>query len=95
MPENKNDFFFNFLSLHSIKMKQKVLIFGKENSNKNAFLRYKRSITISKAEINKIVWSKKDLYGNKGAFKYFTGYISNAGIIPLQIHNFSSNEHIC
>ena len=29
--------------------------------------------------------SRKDLYGNKGAFKYFIGYISNAGIIPLCI----------
>ena len=29
--------------------------------------------------------SRKDSYSNKGAFKYFLGYISNDGIIPLCI----------
>ena len=46
---------------------------------------YKKSITTDKVEIEKIVLSKKDSYGNKGAFKYFIGYKSNDGIIPLYI----------
>ena len=29
--------------------------------------------------------SKKDLHGNKIAFKYFIEYVSNSGIIPLYI----------
>ena len=29
--------------------------------------------------------SKKDLHGNKRAFKYFIEYVTNSGIIPLYI----------
>ena len=37
--------------------------------------------------------SSKETFGNKGAFQYFIGYISNVGIIPVyiklpQIHEF-------
>ena len=66
-------------------MEQTTLIFDKEYINKNAFHRYKKPITINKAEIKKIVLPKKDSYGNKGAFKYFIGYISHTGFIPLCI----------
>ena len=38
--------------------------------------------------------SKKDSYGNKGAFKYFIGYGSNAGIIPLCIRLPQMNGYV-
>ena len=44
-----------------------------------------KPIPIDKVEIKLIVLYKKDSYGNKGAFKYFIGYKSNVGIIPLYI----------
>ena len=44
-----------------------------------------KPIPIDKVEIKLIVLYRKDSYGNKGAFKYFIGYKSNAGIIPLYI----------
>ena len=74
-------------------MEQKVLIFGKEYINKNAFLRYKKPIVINKLEINKIMLSKKDSYCNKGAFKYFIGYICNTGIISLYIILLQMNTY--
>lgn len=58
---------------------------AKEYINKTAFLTYKKQITINEAEIKKVVFSKTDSYGNKIAFKYFIGYIRNAGIIPMYI----------
>ena len=58
---------------------------AKEYINKTAFLTYKKQITINEAEIKKVVFSKTDPYGNKIAFKYFIGYIRNAGIIPMYI----------
>ena len=68
------------------------MIFDKEYVNKNAFHRYKKAITINKGEIQKLVLSKKDSYGNKGAFKYFIGYVTNAGIMPLCIRLPQMNE---
>ena len=44
-----------------------------------------KPIPIDKVEIKLIVSYRKDSYGNKGAFKHFIGYKSNAGIIPLYI----------
>ena len=61
MPKNQKlkTFDFFFFTQHKKQNKQdKVLIPGKEYINKNAFLRYKKPITINKAEINKIVESK-------------------------------------
>ena len=66
-------------------MKPKLLIFDKIYVNKNIFHRCKEPITINKVDIRKIMLSKKDSYGNRGAFKYFIGYISNSGIVPLYI----------
>ena len=58
---------------------------AKEYINKTAFLTCKKQITINEAEIKKVVFSKTDSYCNKIAFKYFIGYIRNAGIIPMYI----------
>ena len=61
----------------------KVLIFGDCYINKNRFLIHKEAISIDKVKIKKIVVSKKELYDIKGSYKYYIGYISNVGIIPL------------
>ena len=55
-------------------MEQKVLIFGEEYSE-NKFHMHKKSISTGKVDIKRIILSKKDSYGNKGAFKYFLRYI--------------------
>ena len=61
------------------------MIFYKECIIKNLFHKCKSPISIDKVDIKKIVLSSKESYGNKGVFKYFIGYISNAGIVPLYI----------
>ena len=75
-------------------MEKKVLIFGKKYFNKNVSHRCKEPITTDKVDIRKIVLSKKDSYGNRSAFKYFIGYISNRGIIPLCIILPQMNEYV-
>ena len=40
------------------------------------------------------MFSEKDSHGHKGVFKYFTGYISNAGIIPLCIRLSQMNRYV-
>ena len=55
------------------KMEQKALIFGENCIDKNAFHKNKRPISIGKVDIKRIVLSKKDLYHNKGSFKYVIG----------------------
>ena len=69
------------------KMEQKALIFGKDCIDKNAFHKNKRPINIDELDIRRIVLSSKDSYGNKGSFKYFTGYINidNIFTAPLCI----------
>ena len=44
-------------------MEEKVLIFGKQCVNKNAFHKNKRSISIDKVDTKRIVLSKNNLYG--------------------------------
>ena len=59
--------------LHNIKMEAKVLIFDKHCIVKSSFHRCKEPIIINKVDIERIVLSEKDSYGNKGPFKYFFG----------------------
>ena len=63
-------------------MEQKVLIFNKLYINKNAFHKNKRPISIEKLNIRRMVLSKKYLYGKKGSFKYFIGYIHEGNAFP-------------
>ena len=58
-----------------MKMGKEVLIFGEGGIIKNKFHIYKRSVSIDKVVIKRILLSKKDSYGNKGSYKYFVGYI--------------------
>ena len=63
-------------------MEQRVLNFGRECLNKNAFHENKKPISIDKVEIRKIVLSKIDSYGS---FEYFIGYISETNALPIPL----------
>ena len=63
-------------------MEQKAWIYDKECINKNEFHK-KRLISIDKVEIRRIVLSKENLYGKKGLFQYFTGYINETDAFPV------------
>ena len=56
-------------------MEQKVLIFGEDYINKNAFHKNKKTISIDEVDSKRIVLSSKHSYRNKGSLKYFIGYI--------------------
>ena len=59
-------------------MEEKLLVFGENHFNKNSFYRHKHLINIDKVvNIGRIVLYLKYLYGKKGTFKYFIGYITN------------------
>ena len=64
---------------------KKDLIFGKKCINRNAFHKNKRPISIVNVDIRRIVFSRKDLYGKKGSFKYFIGYISETNAFPMTL----------
>ena len=49
------------------------------------FTKTKKIFQINDIDINKILVSKKEPYGTKNAFKYFTGYHDNDLIRPLCI----------
>ena len=50
-------------------MEEKVLFFGEKCMNKKV-----RPVSFDKVETERIELSEKDLYDNKGSFKYFIGY---------------------
>ena len=66
-------------------MEPKTLVFNKSYIIKSMFHRCVTPSTTNKLDIKKTVQSTKDSHCNKGAFKYFIGYIGNSGIIPLCI----------
>ena len=76
-------------------MEQKAWIYDKECINKNEFHK-KRLISIDKVEIRRIVLSKENLYGKKGLFKYFIGYINETDAFPvlLCIKHFQPNRYV-
>ena len=47
-------------------MKEKILIFGKDNINKNIFHKHKQAIYINKVDIKRTVACDKSSYDNKG-----------------------------
>ena len=61
-------------------MEKNALIFGEDCIDKN-----KIQINIDKGDIKRIVLSKKYLYGNKGSFKYVTGYIHIGNFFPTPL----------
>ena len=63
-------------------MRLKVLGYGETCINKNAFQNDTTSINIDEVEINGIMLFDKISYGNKGLFKYYTGYKHKGEAFP-------------
>ena len=55
-------------------MESKVFSYDETYINKNAFHKTTTSINIDEVGINKIKLFDKTSYGNKGSFKYHSGY---------------------
>ena len=47
------------------------------NDKKISFYKCKKIDNIEEIDVNNILVSKKESYGNKNSFKYFIGYIDN------------------
>ena len=66
-------------------MDRKVIDFGNKKINKKDFYNNKKQFKIKDIDINKILISKLESYGNKNAKKkYITGY-SDDVITPIRI----------
>ena len=59
--------------------------FHDKKIRKSTFNRNKTINTIENIDVNNILVSKKEAYGNKNSFKYFSGYNDNDIIRPLCI----------
>ena len=66
-------------------MSEKNMIFNDKNINKSKFYKNNKLFTMEDVDINKILVSKKEPYGNKGVFNYFIGYNDNDKRKPLCI----------
>ena len=77
--------YYNFLP-SSIRMSGKNIIFDDKNINKSNFYKNKKLFNIHDIKADKILVSKKELYGKKSSFKYFLGYNDDDDVIrPLCI----------
>ena len=79
---NKKTFIF---SLQYIKMSGKNINFNDKKIKKSIFYKNKAINNIEDINVNNILVSKKEPYGNKNSFKYFIGYNDNDVIRPLCI----------
>ena len=66
-------------------MSIKSINFGDKKIRKSTFYKKKTINTIENIDVNNILVSKKEAYGNKNSFKYFIGYNDNDFIRPLCI----------
>ena len=66
-------------------MSGKNIIFDDKKINKSNFYKSKKLVSIYYIEVNKILISKKELYGKKSSFKHFLGYDDDDVIRPLYI----------
>ena len=79
---NKKSFIF---SLQYIRLSGKNIDFSDKKMKKSTFYKSKGINNIEDIDVNNILVSKKETYGNKNSFKYFTGYNDNDNIRPLCI----------
>ena len=78
--------FFYFLSLLYITMNGKSINFDNKNIGKSDFYnKNKKIFNVGDADVNKILVSKKEQYGQYNSFKYFIGYSDNDVIRPLYL----------
>ena len=66
-------------------MSRKNINFDDKKIRKSTFYKKKIINNIEDIDINNILVSKKEAYGNKNSFKYFIGYNDNDIIRPLCI----------
>ena len=66
-------------------MSGKNINFNDKNIKRSTFYKNKTINNIEEIDINNILVSKKESYGNKNSFKYFIRYNDNAIIRPLCI----------
>ena len=67
------------------KNEWKNIIFVDKKINKSNSYKNKKLSKIDDIHVNKILTSKKELYGKKSSFKHFIGYNNNDVIRPLCI----------
>ena len=68
---------FYFFSLQYIRMSGKNINFDDKKIRKSTFYKNKIINNIEDIDVNNILVSKKEAYGNKNSFKYFIGYNDN------------------
>ena len=66
-------------------MSGKNIIFNNKKIRKSTFYKNKIINNIEDTDVNDILVSKKESYGNKNSLKYFIGYNDNDIIRPLRI----------
>ena len=66
-------------------MSGKNIIFNDKKVKKSTFYKNKRIYSTDEINVNNILVSIKEPYGNKNSFKYFIGYNDNDIIRPLCI----------
>ena len=71
----------------------KVIDFGDKQINKKDFYNDKKQFKIKDIDINKILVSEPESYGNKNAKKYIIGY-SNDVIRPIRIFLLQMNGYV-
>ena len=65
-------------------MSTRSINFHNKNIKKSDFYnKNKKIFNISNIDLNKILVSKKEIYGKNNSFKYFIGYTNNDVIRPL------------
>ena len=76
---------FFFFSLLYVRMSEKNINFDDKKFRKSTFYKNKRIYSTDNIDVNNILVSKKEPYGNKYSVKYFIGYNDNDIIRPLFI----------
>ena len=66
-------------------MDGKSINFDDKKINKSTFYKNKKLFNMDDLDVNKILVSKKEIYGTKNSLKYFTGYNDDDVIRPLCI----------
>ena len=66
-------------------MSGKNINFNDKKIRKSTFYKNKKINNIEDIDVNNILVSKKEAYGNKNSFKYFIGYNDNDVIRPLLV----------
>ena len=72
--------FFYFFSLIDIRMSRKNINFNDKQIKKSSFYKDRKINNIENIDVNNILVSTKESYGNKNSFKYFIGYNDNDNI---------------